>query len=294
MRLTMMNDLHLHHKPPMNRKDNYPDKCLGKLQQLCEHAASTDGLLLGGDIFHVATPPTWFVNKTIDVLSKCSRPIWAIAGNHDEIGGSPARIEDTALWNLHLAKALELCRGNRIFDGEVNIVFASFGEEPRRPVPGCFNILVCHVPVFESVIPFYMESQAHTRKSIKQLYPDFDHYLCGDIHQGFYRDSVLVTGSMMRMTIAQKDYKPRFYEIDTITGVVTPHYFEIEEDVWKDIIEVADDDTYKAELRELVEEMSSRDERLDYAATCRQLAADRPEYAKDLQTLINQYEETKQ
>jgi DNA repair exonuclease SbcCD nuclease subunit len=307
MKLIAISDIHVRATAPINRKDDYVEAQFRKLRQVIDYANEIGApILSAGDLLDKPTIPYWLFNRLTRELRRLDREFYVIPGNHCLKGHTLDALNEGALQSLSETGAIELLTfpqplllGYKPKDGkafhEVMLHPLPFGlgnESLRPPEPGRYNILMLHEPVYEKTVPFFM-TDGLTIKGLEKKYPGYDLYLAGDTHIPAVASKTIVTGSMMRMTIAQKDFKPRFYEIDTITGAVTPHYFEIEEDVWKDIIEVADDDTYKAELRELVEEMSSRDERLDYAATCRQLAADRPEYAKDLQTLINQYEETK-
>ena len=302
MKLIAISDIHTRATAPINRKDDYVEAQFRKLRQVIDYANEIGApILSAGDLLDKPTIPYWLFNRLVKELRNLNREFYVIPGNHCLKGHTLDALNEGALQTLWETGAIELTTGaySRLigWDEEVNkgvrLCFLPFGlQTPSPPKDTDYNILMLHEPVYEKTVPFFMKDGL-TIKGLEKKYPGYDLYLAGDIHQSAVASKTIVTGSMMRMTITQKEFKPRFYEIDTITGVVTPHYFEIEEDVWKDIIEVADDDTYKAELRELAETMLARDERLDYAATCRQLAADRPEYGQHIQTLINEYEETK-
>ena len=116
--------------------------------------------------------------------------------------------------------------------------------------------------------------EALTVKQLEAKYPGYDLYLAGDIHIPCAKSKTLVSGSMMRMTTAQKDHKPRFYVIETETLKVETVFFPIEEDVWKDTTEVTLDDGFKKELNDLAAAMQERDEQLDYSAVCRSMSGD--------------------
>ena len=69
MKLLVAADLHLTHKTPLGRKDNYAGTCLRKLEQLVNYANidETD-IIITGDIFDHPGNPIWFVNRVIAVL----------------------------------------------------------------------------------------------------------------------------------------------------------------------------------------------------------------------------------
>ena len=151
-----------------------------------------------------------------------------------------------------------------------------------------YNILMLHHPVYESTVPFYM-NDALTIEQLEAKYPGYDRIIGGDIHIPAVKSKTIVTGSMMRMTIAQRDFKPRFYVLDTIEDTVEPVFFDIEADVWRDVTEQVADEEYKEALTELADAMRERDERLDYPTVCRSLTADNPKYEGMIQTLINEH-----
>ena len=291
MKLIAISDIHVRATAPINRKDDYVEAQFRKLRQVIDYANEIGApILSAGDLLDKPTIPYWLLNRLIKELRRLDRSLICIAGNHDQKGHSVETLHEGSLLTLDMARAVQLVGGRVQFYEPVMLCAAHFGTEPEKPVAGMYNILMLHEPVYEKTVPFFMKDGLAI-KGLEKKYPGYDLYLAGDIHLPAVASKTVVTGSMMRSSLNQKEVKPRFYEIDTVSGTVVPHYFKIEEDVWKDIVEVADDGSYKAEMRELVEAMSARDERLDYAATCRHLASDRPEYAQQIQTLINEYEE---
>lgn len=295
MKIISINDMHFRPTAPINRKDDYIEAQFRKLRQVIDYANEIDApILSAGDLLDKPTIPYWLFNRLVEELKRRKNNFIYIPGNHDSPGHNPDKMNESAIPALISSQAITDWRpGTWSLREGHSLTAVPFGREvPACPANDNYNILMLHEPVYEKTVPFWM-TEGLTIKGLEKKYPSYDLYLSGDIHLPAVASKTIVSGSMMRMTIAQKDHKPRFYEIDTISGIVTPHYFDIEEDVWSDVVEIADDDSYKAELRELAETMLARDERLDYPATCRQLAADRPEYSQYIQTLINEYEETK-
>ena len=272
MKLFVAADLHLTHKTPLGRKDNYAETCLGKLEQLVNYANidETD-IIITGDIFDHPGNPIWFVNRVIAVLKECKSTIYVIAGNHDLKYHVLENLKESSLWNLVEAGAVILTPGEWASE-DVYVEFYNYGETPQRqPLnESRKHLLILHTPVFD-VVPFYMPN-ADTPESLEKKYPGYDYYLTGDIHQSLITDKVINPGSMMRMTRAQKEHKPCFVELDTDTGEKTIHYFQIEEDVWKTDFVAEVEDGFSEGLQELSEVLVARGEKLSYKDTVTTLA----------------------
>lgn len=272
MNLLVSADLHLTHKTPLGRKDNYAETCLGKLKQLVDYAnVDETGIIITGDMFDQPNNPIWFVNRVIAVLKECKSTIYAIAGNHDLKYHALENLKESSLWNLVEAGVLFIPEGECYLGWGVAAKFYNFGELPENPPKkGSKNILILHTPVFD-VVPFYMPN-ADTPESLEKMYPGYDYYLTGDIHQSLITDKVINPGSMMRMTRAQKEHKPCFVELDTDTGEKTIHFFQIEEDVWKTDFVAEVEDGFSEGLQELSEVLVARGEKLSYKDTVTTLA----------------------
>ena len=275
MKLLVAADLHLTHKTPFGRKDNYAETCLGKLEQLVDYAnVDETDIIITGDMFDQPNNTIWFVNRVIAVLKECKSTIYAIAGNHDLKYHVLDNLKESSLWNLLLARVITLSVPESEWIGNnVYANFCNYGEEwfaAPTPVEGVKNLLILHTPVFGEV-PFYMPN-ADTPESLEKKYPGYDYYLVGDIHQSLITDKVINPGSMMRMTRAQKEHKPCFVELDTDTGEKTIHYFQIEEDVWKTDFVAEVEDGFSEGLQELSEVLVARGEKLSYKDTVTTLA----------------------
>lgn len=266
MKFLVCSDLHLRPTAPISRKDDYGAACLRKLKQLVDYSNSANiPIILPGDIGDRHEMPIWYLNKVISILSQCDDEILAIYGNHDLKNHSQDLEMDTALWNMTKAgyiftpQITAECYYNR--DSYIHLT--NFGQTPTKPRPGKYNILVIHTSVFKDEVPFYMPD-ADTPETLEAKYPGYDLYLTGDIHIPCITDKVINTGSMMRSTIAQKDHKPCFVEVDTVTNEKIIHYFEIEEDVWRTDFVTSKEDSFSEGLQELSETLAARDEKLSY------------------------------
>lgn len=294
MKVLLTADLHLRPTSPINRKDDYVEAQFRKLRFMLNKKLP---IFVAGDFFDKATVPFWFFNRVCSLLraSYYSDSLIAIIpGNHDLIGHNINNIDQGSLWGLDLVDRVDvLMEPDSILLGTTVFHCCPFGETPTQPNPRLKNVLLIHEPVFDKEVPFYMEGKASTVEQIKEKYPGYDLIVSGDIHQSVNRDGVLVPGSMMRSTIAQKQHRPCFYELDTETMEITTHEFPIEEDVWKDFTEAVEDESYRAELKGLKEAMEGRDDRLDYPKVCHRLAEDNPKAGQRIQSLIDQYEEQK-
>ncbi len=295
MKIIYQGDLHLRSTTPVNRIDNYFEAQFDKLRQLVKFVNSHRAwLLLGGDIFdtHKVTAET--VNRTVNIFSQCLPAIRFVLGQHD------VPFHQVSLMKSPVYSLCAGCGGD-LDDVDVDqsvtyqvngkphsIHYCSWEQTPTKPQPGVFNILLAHISVFENKIPFYWKGEGYTAKSLKEKYPGFNLYLCGDIHIPFVKDNVVVSGSMMRQSIDQIDYKPRCYLIDTETMDIKPLYYKINPDVFSakaDVIsEVLDFDNLIKAMK------SSAEGRASYKRDCLALSQDDEPVKKIIQGVFDDFD----
>lgn len=298
MKIISISDLHARATQPLNRKDDFVEAWFRKFRQVIDYTNKVDGVLvIAGDLLDKAAIPIWLLNRILDEFERLKTQALVIPGNHDTPGHDVNNIRQSGLWAFHRAGSpVTLCplgSWTPRWDGDQLVIFHTlpFGMEPLEsmaPELGAYNVLVAHMPVFETAVPFYMPDGL-TIEQLEATYPGYDLYLVGDIHTPAVKSKTIVSGSIMRQTIVQKDFRPRFYEIDTETNEVTAHFFEIEADVWKEQVEAKDDETYRAELQDLADALRQRAEKLDYSQVVSQLAADRPAIKSKIQEIIDGY-----
>lgn len=288
MKLIYLSDLHLRPTAPINRKDDYVEEQFRKLDFVINYANDLMAeVIIGGDVFdRAANHPSWFVNRVLAYFRRAKALVTAIPGNHDLIGHSLRTFHDNTLATLsYLSNFYVHVEAATESDGDAFYHFTPFGTQPSTPEPGKKNILVLHEPVFEDTVPFYMPD-ALTVEQLEAKYPGYDLYLAGDIHIPCQKSKTLVSGSMMRMTVAQKEHRPRFYVIDSETLETETVYIPINEDVWADTTEVVEDEGFKAELKDLALAMEERGKNLDYSAVVEKLSGD---HWQKFDGLINEY-----
>lgn len=300
MKLIVSGDLHARATAPINRKDNFVEAWFRKFRQLIDKTNELGALLIiPGDFLDKPTVPTWLMNRILDEFERLKTQAVIIPGNHDSPGHQISNIRQSGLWTLHRAASpvqiyptgawtfLDLQKDD---EKEVIIHTIPFGSEPSEPpTHGAFNVFVGHVPVFEGAVPFYMADEGLTTEQLESRYPGYDLYLVGDIHIPVREGKTLVPGSMMRSTIIQREFLPRFYEFDTETGTTVIHFFQIEPDVWKEHVEAKEDSEYKEELKALAEVMRGRAEKLDYRQVIAQIA--KPNINTKIQEIADEYVE---
>ena len=288
MKLVYLSDLHLRPTAPINRKDDYVEEQFKKLDFVIDYANDLGAeIVIGGDVFdRAANHPSWFVNRVLAYFRRAKSLVTAVPGNHDLIGHNLRTFHDNTLATLpYLSNFYVHVEAATESDGAAFYHFTPFGMQPLPPEPGKKNILVLHEPVFENTVPFYMPD-ALTVEQLEAKYPGYDLYLAGDIHIPCQKSKTLVSGSMMRMTVAQKEHRPRFYVIDSETLETETVYIPINEDVWADTTEVVEDEGFKAELKDLALAMEERGENLDYPAVVEKLSGD---HWQKFDGLINEY-----
>ena len=289
MKLVYLSDLHLRPTAPINRKDDYVEEQFRKLDFVIDYANDLGAeIVIGGDVFdRAANHPSWFVNRVIESFNRLRKNVVSvIPGNHDLLGHTLKTFSENTLATINYSNNIfvhtEVCQES---DSFCTYTFCPFGLLPPEPFKGEKNILVLHEPVFEDTVPFYMPD-ALTVEQLEAKYPGYDLYLAGDIHIPCQKSKTLVSGSMMRMTVAQKEHRPRFYVIDSETLETETVYIPINEDVWADTTEVVEDEGFKAELKDLALAMEERGENLDYPAVVYKLSGD---HWQKFDGLINEY-----
>ncbi|BAB06101.1 exonuclease SbcCD subunit D [Halalkalibacterium halodurans] len=96
-------DTHIRGTAPKNRLDPFVETLKHKLHEVMEIAETekVDMLLHGGDVFDRPDLSPNVVGQFAQIFRKTSRPIYAIAGNHDTFGHNPETISRTMLGLLH-------------------------------------------------------------------------------------------------------------------------------------------------------------------------------------------------
>jgi len=83
-KIVFVGDIHLSHKNPISRVDDYLSAILNKFDFILEYAEKNNCLvLLAGDVFHTPAQPDFVKELLIPIIQIRNVPIYSIYGNHD-------------------------------------------------------------------------------------------------------------------------------------------------------------------------------------------------------------------
>ena len=240
MKIGFFADLHAKVSTPRCRTDDYFTTIKKKFYEIIDvtNAEGCDILVEAGDFFDDHKQPyhltNWFL-ETIQSCWACSR-LFGVAGQHDMV--NHALTANTPFQTLvHsgsitlLGSAPFLFPGKNTNDKDVHIYGQSWGEEtPSILKPEFFNVLVVHETLVQAKI---WEGQKNPKFAIDFLKKNkFDLIICGDNHKPFtevYRGRTLVMcGSVARLSVDQHTHKPRVYVYDTTTRDLKEFFLNID------------------------------------------------------------------
>jgi len=277
MKIITQGDPHIRSTIPFMRSDNYYETQFKKVRQLIAWGSEFRApVLIPGDLLDSNQISYRAYHRLQTEFMKSDQEIIVIRGNHDSYYHSND-IDGTPLGSMADAGAFTLLEGSmRISSGagpEITVHGCGFGAEPPSPEPGAMNILLIHTPVFCDEVPFFMKDGV-LAPDLEKKYPGFDLYLAGDIHEPCLSGKTVVTGSMMRMNVEQRDYEPRAYLIDLETMEKKPLFYDIEPDVFLSG-EAESCGEYSSELESLIKELESDTKaKIDYRELCLGLCSD--------------------
>jgi DNA repair exonuclease SbcCD nuclease subunit len=210
-------DWHVRKENPKYRKDDYLGTQIKKIEWIVKTANKLDAcLLIAGDIFDSPKAGYAVTNQVAKVLKKANHKVITCFGNHDTTFHSQD-LSNTPYGNLIVNNVI--IENETFFEKMHSIRSWGWESSGKSPEKGDTNILLGHVSVFEKEVPFWCENGI-TAKQVKKLYPGFDWYVFGDIHIPFVSKNIINPGSLTRSTIAQTDFKPRVYLLDTDDGTI--------------------------------------------------------------------------
>lgn len=235
-------DWHLRADVPVCRTDDYQHAMFRKVEFITslsrQHGCP---IFIAGDIGHKPRWPHWLEARCIQLFK--DRIILAVSGQHDLPNHQLDRFEDSGAGVLSIAKALDLLtlphnvRGLPNDKGCINVLGFPYGVlvEWSEDIVKCIRrIALAHMMVIDKnkLWPGQVAPQA---RALLRKHKCFDVIVTGDNHNPFvaeYEGRLLVNpGSMMRMTAAQVDHKPRVYLWYAEDNTVEPVYLPIEKGV---------------------------------------------------------------
>ena len=247
-------DIHLTETTPISRTDNYVEAQDRKLAFLKQLETQYDCPVIdAGDIFDYWKASPWLIARAYKNLPS---EIYTIPGNHDLPEHSMQQYEKSALHVLEVALAIRRLSKTPYDRHDFTIAGFAYGEKLEDVNA---DIVVIHDLVYEGNPP-WPNAVGYQPKDLFKIFTKPRLILTGHYHMALVAKSkdgrlVVNPGSMMRMTIVQKDYKPRCYLYNFDDNEVEPVYFPIEEEVF--------DDRHIVEPKEKEERLSAFIEKLN-------------------------------
>ena len=231
-------DLHLRTTVPAGRKEGFLEQMWKKLQfigDLQQHYGCP--ILNTGDTFD-----TWKgdrESKQIEMLQgfveAIRGPFITVFGQHEMPNHSVEQFARSPLQLLKLTGTIEVATNQPIHYGKFRIYGSSWGDrlEDSEHLPADYNsILLIHKLVWQKE-PFPGAPKSGNCDNILKKHGKHKLVACGDNHEGFLYKNLLNCGSMMRSTIAQKEYVPVVWVWDCVNdSSPVPVPLPIQQDVW--------------------------------------------------------------
>jgi predicted phosphodiesterase len=217
-------DMHLRETKPRARTDDYFPAQWEKVQfiKALQHKYEC-AVLHAGDLYDYWKPSPELTANTFRLIPNLFCTVY---GQHDLPNHNLKLAHKSGLkplWEVGFVDILEMCHYGQVPDGkQISMVIMNK------------KILIWHTLTYKDERPFPDHKGPSAMRLLKK-YPDFDLIVTGDNHIPFvqeYEGRLLVNpGSMMRMTAAQIDHKPRVYLWYADSNTVEPVYLPIQEGV---------------------------------------------------------------
>ena len=220
-----MSDLHFTDKTPENRKEGYSKEQFKKFERALKIVNKTDSklLLVGGDIFEVATAPYSLVYRLMKLLNKYKEiQICVVPGQHD------LRYHVTGLKNTPLGILIKAGYATLLSnlapteyylkgcEKPLTIIGAGWNEEPEAHA----DVVVTHRMVCYKKPLWPGQKDFSTAKALLKKWSWAKCIISGDnhlLHVADFADKGLQIncGSLMRSTKSQVDHRPSVWLIDS-------------------------------------------------------------------------------
>ena len=235
-------DLHLSHKPPISRIDNWYEsmvKGMGQLRALWDIHRKVP-IICAGDIFDKWNPNPELINLAIRYLPN----MYAVPGQHDLAWHNYSDIKKTGYWTLVESGVItNLEPDNPVEIGTIRLWGFPWGfdlQPPKNP-----HDLITEIAVVHKYL--WMKGTGHHNASDKAKVQNiringFDLVVSGDNHISFYsrflgedkgRPDFYNCGSFFRRKQDEKDHKPSIGMLKK-NGTVERHFLDTSEDKFSD------------------------------------------------------------
>lgn len=241
-----MSDSHVRFKSPRYRTDDFFQALMGKIDWIFELAKKENcgAILHGGDLFDKPDISNRIKIDLLQTLYHARTKLLTVYGQHDLRWRKKS---DSVLSLFKIVNAVTILNSDPIrYDDNINIYGASWDEEiPEVEDPEAISILVLHKMIVQDG-PLWAEQKDFVRAdTLLKKYKNYQLIVSGDNHNSFIyttiNQTLINTGSLMRMTTAQRDHTPMVAIYDTETKEATKYLIPIAkiEDVMD--LETADD-----------------------------------------------------
>ena len=250
----VVGDIHLREDNPSSRRDNTLESLLKKLEWVIDYTNKNAGMLIFlGDLGERPIWTTRLVNRTCQVLSKCTKPMYTLVGNHDikNYTKDEELFEDTGLYRVLQNTDMKVLRhvewdeyslyGYSTPDPDLEsfvsglivpepYIYQNYFQvsihdtENHAPKYQGYNVAFAHYPVGN------FESQ--WMKDHRKLYlPGWDMAFFGDIHDGFdpcdlaCGCTVANPGALLRKSKSEIHRKINIFHVtgSNIKKIAVPH-----------------------------------------------------------------------
>lgn len=214
-------DLHLRSTNPQNRKDNFFQSQLNKIEKILQIAdeEKCNFLLCPGDVFDSPRPSFEVIEKIVNLFNKYKISdkikFYTVWGQHDQIFRNK---EKTALKLMETLGYIQiLSKQEHKLASKIDLYGCNFGEEiPLIRNKDNFNILLIHQTILKKPAWEGQQDFLQSDKLFKQF--SYDIICCGDWHQSvFYKNqnqTIFNCGCLVRKTISEINSKPHIYVIE--------------------------------------------------------------------------------
>ncbi len=288
----LCSDLHICHEPPMCRSDE-PDwyaTMAGYFKQLKDLShRHFSPIICAGDVFDRWQSIPELINFAIEHLPA----MYAIPGQHDLPYHGMEAIKRSAYWSLVGAGVLtHLTRPTKLDD--VNLAVHPFPwnaeASPITPFEGCVNLALIHRYCWVKEHSYVGADQINHAKILLNAYGAADVLHFGDNHSGFLlakkHRTILNTGTFMRRTVSEVDYRPRVGLLHD-DGSVVLHYLDTSSDVMSFTTKLQGADIDDVDVVDFVRSLKlTEQDSIDFVDLLKQKAADECKEVQDEIRLI--------
>lgn len=230
-RFIACSDLHIRPTAPENRVDNFYETQKRKMRWLFKTAkeASAD-IICGGDVFDSPTVPYSVTKEYVRMARNFNVRFLTVFGQHDLRYHAYKSYPNTPLSVMLSSLRTEHLDRQPFENDEVCVQGTSWDMKIPSIVPGKVNILAIHQMVTENGGLWPGHTDYTLSKDLTET-SGFDIVVSGDNHQSFATEHngryLFNSGSIVRLTKAQYDTKPRVALVTVKDGAVSYEWIPV-------------------------------------------------------------------